>query len=84
MADTAMHRKRLAQAELLDKIGQAMREPAGPCADCLPRALAPLKAVAGSANWQLVDQDLPCAPGCAEKLLEVCRALAERYDVDWA
>ncbi|HZR35454.1 MAG TPA: hypothetical protein VFA75_08765 [Nevskia sp.] len=74
---------RVSEQHLRELIGEAMREPPGACADCVPQELSPIKVVHGGANWQLLSHRIPCPPGCTEKLLQTCRDLAGRYDVDW-
>jgi hypothetical protein len=76
-------RVRISESQLREMIAVAMREPPGGCASCVPAELSPVKPVAGGANWQLLSQRGPCAPGCAERLLELCRDLAGHYDVAW-
>lgn len=81
--NTPSARVRISESQLREMIGVAMREPPGSCADCVPAELSPIKPVAGSANWQVLSHRSPCAPGCAERLLEICRDLAGHYDVAW-
>jgi hypothetical protein len=81
-----MQMKRIAIGidELLAKICEGMQHPAdGECKQCLPVQLSPIHPVAGGINWQVQSHGRPCSPPCEAKLMDVCTALGDRYDVDW-
>ena len=75
-----MHRERVAEAVLIDHIRDQLRH--GGCRECVPTALGPIKPLAGSANWQVLEHPA-CSDPCQAKMLEACARLADRYDVDW-
>ena len=80
-----MARKLLPPGELLERIRAGMRGPDGRrvgCSDCVPTQLGPVRPVAGGVNWQVLAHP-PCSAPCEAKMLDVCSALADEYDVLW-
>lgn len=80
-----MARKLLPPTELLELIRQRMLGADGRrvgCSDCVPTEIGPIHPVAGGVNWQVLRHP-PCSAPCEAKMLDVCSALANEYDVLW-
>ena len=73
-------RQEVPESTLIEMIRERLQ--GSNCSECAPTALSPIDPVAGSINWQVLEHPA-CSDPCQAKMLEICKDLAQRYDVTW-